>query len=61
MLNSNKKGITLNLKSPRGQELFKELAAGDVPADSYPIGGQEDVWKAIRRFFTHQAKQEEAA
>lgn len=25
MLNVNKKGITLNLKSPRGKELFKEL------------------------------------
>ena len=25
MLNVNKKGITLNLKSPRGKEMFKEL------------------------------------
>ncbi len=51
-------GTGLNTEMGR---LFKELAAGDVPVDSYPIGGQEDVWKAIRGFFTHQARQEEEA
>ena len=49
-------GTGLNTEMGR---LFKELAARDVPADSYPIGGQEDVWKAIRQFFTHQARQGE--
>jgi sporulation protein YhbH len=48
-------GIGLNTEMGR---LFKELASGDTPADSYPVGGQEDVWNAIRRFFTHQARQE---
>ena len=27
--------------------------------DSYALGGQEDVWNAIRRFFTQQATQED--
>ena len=39
--------------------LFKELAEGDTPADSYALGAQEDVWNAIRRFFTQQATQED--
>ena len=39
--------------------LFKELSEGDTPADSYALGAQEDVWNAIRRFFTQQAKQED--
>jgi uncharacterized sporulation protein YeaH/YhbH (DUF444 family) len=39
--------------------LFKELAEGESPADSYALGGQEDVWNAIRRFFTQQATQED--
>ena len=39
--------------------LFKDLAEGDTPADSYALGAQEDVWNAIRRFFTQQAKQED--
>lgn len=38
--------------------LFKELAEGETSADSYALGGQEDVWNAIRRFFTQQATQE---
>jgi uncharacterized protein len=38
--------------------LFKELAEGDTPADSFALGAQEDVWNAIRRFFTQQATQE---
>ena len=39
MLNSNKKGITLNLKAPRGQELFKELVKrSDVVAENFAVG-----------------------
>ena len=40
-------------------KLFKELAEGETPADSYALGAQEDVWNAIRRFFTQQATQED--
>ena len=39
--------------------LFKELAEGETPADSYALSGQEDIWNAIRRFFTQQATQED--
>jgi sporulation protein YhbH len=39
--------------------LFKELDEGESPVDSYALGGQEDVWNAIRRFFTQQATQED--
>ncbi|HEV8715343.1 MAG TPA: CoA transferase [Candidatus Binatia bacterium] len=39
MLNSNKKGITLNLKTPRGQALFKELAKqSDVVVENFAVG-----------------------
>ena len=39
MLNSNKKGITLNLKTPRGQELLKELAKqSDVVVENFAVG-----------------------
>jgi hypothetical protein len=38
--------------------LFKELGEGSTPADSFALGAQEDVWNAIRRFFTQQATQE---
>jgi CoA:oxalate CoA-transferase len=39
MLNSNKKGITLNLKAPRGQELLKELAKqSDVVVENFAVG-----------------------
>jgi sporulation protein YhbH len=39
--------------------LFKELDEGESAVDSYALGGQEDVWNAIRRFFTQQATQED--
>ena len=39
--------------------LFKELGESGVPSDSYALGAQEDVWNAIRRFFTQQATQED--
>jgi CoA:oxalate CoA-transferase len=39
MLNSNKKGITLNLKAPRGQELFKELVKQfDIVVENFAAG-----------------------
>jgi len=39
MLNSNKKGITLNLKAERGRELLKELAAqSDVVVENFAAG-----------------------
>ena len=38
-LNRNKKGITLNLKSPEGKEIFKKLAAkADVVLENYRPG-----------------------
>jgi len=42
MLNSNKKGITLNLKSARGQEVFRELVKrSDVLAENFAVGVME--------------------
>jgi CoA:oxalate CoA-transferase len=39
MLNSNKKGITLNLKTERGRELLKELATHcDVVVENFAVG-----------------------
>ncbi|WP_368411866.1 CaiB/BaiF CoA transferase family protein [Haladaptatus halobius] len=39
MLNSNKKGITLNLKAERGKELLKELIEdADVLVENYAVG-----------------------
>jgi len=39
--------------------LFKELAEGGTAADSYALGAQDDIWNAIRRFFTQQATHED--
>jgi len=42
MLNSNKEGITLNLKSDRGKELFKELVSDvDVLVENYSVETME--------------------
>lgn len=39
MLNSNKKGITLNLKTEQGRELLKELAKqSDVVVENFAVG-----------------------
>lgn len=44
MLNSNKQGITLNLKSERGKELFKDLVRdADVLVENYSVGTMEDL------------------
>ena len=44
MLNSNKKGITLNLKAQRGRELFKELAAqSDVVVENFAAGAMDKL------------------
>lgn len=44
MLNSNKKGITLNLKSQRGRELFKELALqSDVVVENFAAGAMDKL------------------
>ncbi len=39
MLNTNKKGVTLNLKTERGRELFKELAKqSDIVVENFAVG-----------------------
>ena len=39
MLNTNKRGITLNLKSPRGKELFKEMIRrADILVENFAPG-----------------------
>ena len=44
MLNSNKKGITLNLKTQRGRELFKELASqSDVVVENFAAGALDKL------------------
>jgi crotonobetainyl-CoA:carnitine CoA-transferase CaiB-like acyl-CoA transferase len=44
MLNSNKKGLTLDLKSERGKELFKELVADvDVLIENFSVGTMEKL------------------
>lgn len=44
MLNSNKKGLTLNLKSEQGKELFKDLVADvDVLIENFSVGTMEDL------------------
>jgi crotonobetainyl-CoA:carnitine CoA-transferase CaiB-like acyl-CoA transferase len=44
MLNSCKEGITLNLKTDRGKELFKELAAkADVVVENFSVGTMEKL------------------
>ncbi len=51
-LNRNKKGITLNLKTPRGLEIFKELVKrADVIVENFSPGTMEELglgWEALR-------------
>jgi len=53
---TRRSGDRLNTEMGR---LFKELTEGGVAADSYALGAQDDIWNAIRRFFTRQASQED--
>lgn len=42
MLNSNKDGVTLNLKSDRGKEMFKDMVQdADVLVENYAVGTME--------------------
>lgn len=44
MFNSNKRSVTLNLKTERGRELLRKLVAGaDVVAENYASGVLEDL------------------
>jgi len=38
--------------------LFHALTSRGAPAGSYPIAREEDIWPAIKAFFTDQAEQE---
>ena len=53
MLNSNKKGVTLNLKSPRGQELFKQLVKdADVVVENFTVGVMDRLglgWDVLKQ------------
>jgi len=50
MFNSNKKAITLDLKSSRGRELFERLVAGaDVVADNFAYGVLEQFGLGYER------------
>jgi formyl-CoA transferase len=44
LLNANKRGITLNLKSEKGKEIFKELVPKfDVVMENYSLGTMESL------------------
>jgi uncharacterized protein len=52
--------------SPRMSETEMRMICGDLERNGAPIGtsiltNTEDVWKAIRKFFVHQAEQAEVA
>ena len=53
MLNSNKKGVTLNLKAPRGQELFKQLVQdADVVVENFTAGVMDRLglgWDVLKQ------------
>ena len=52
MLNANKRGITLNLKSPRGRELlFEMVRRGDVVLENFGPGAMDALgvgWSVLR-------------
>ncbi len=44
MLNANKKGVTLNLKSPRGKDLLQQMVArADVLLENFSPGTMDDL------------------
>jgi CoA:oxalate CoA-transferase len=53
MLNSNKRGITLNLKSPRGKQLlFDMVAKADVVLENFGRGAMDNLgvgWEVLRK------------
>ena len=53
MWNSNKKGVTLDLKSPRGQELFKQLVKdADVVVENFSVGVMDRLglgWEVLKK------------
>jgi hypothetical protein len=40
--------------------IFKSLAASGKPVGSFAVGSLEDIWKAVKHFFSRQAAQESA-
>lgn len=41
--------------------LFRNLAGASSTVGSFPVSRMEDIWNAVRHFFTHQQKVQEAA
>ncbi|MGA2963405.1 MAG: CoA transferase [Candidatus Korobacteraceae bacterium] len=56
-VNRNKRGITLNLKEPRGQEILRELIKkSDVVIENFKFGTM-DEWGCGREFMEKEAPQ----